>query len=245
LLQSKITPKNVMDTSKLEPSKLGTKEHWDKVYEEELENFSENGDEGEIWFGKRAMNAMVKWVCQHAPPCPDMSVLEVGSGNGALLFALAEGRGGACYPPHRILGIDYSEGAVQLAQSVAHSRNLMAITFRVCDFLHEDPPLLADDQNGVWDLILDKGTYDAIALMEKDENGRIPVEGYPMRIAKLLNPGGHFLITSCNFTDSELQSKFITEETGLQYHSRIEHPTISFGGSTGSSYSSVAFTKSA
>lgn len=242
---SKIAPKNVMDTSELEPSKLGTKEHWDKVYEEEWENFSENGDEGEIWFGKRAMNEMVKWVNQHTPPRPDISVLEVGSGNGALLFALVEGRGEACYPPHRLLGIDYSEGAVQLAQAVAHSRNLTAITFRVCDFLHEDPPLLADDQNGAWDLILDKGTYDAIALMEKGENGRIPVEGYPMRIAKLLNPGGCFLITSCNFTDFELQSKFITEETGLQYHSRIEHPTISFGGSTGSACSSVAFTKPA
>lgn len=238
-----------MDTSELEPSKLGTKEHWDNVYEEELENFGENGDEGEIWFGKKAMNEMVKWVNQHVPSRSDMSVLEVGSGNGALLFALAEGRGKACYPAHRLLGIDYSEGAVQLAQSVAHSRNLTAVTFRVCDFLHEDPPLLADDQkadqNGAWDLILDKGTYDAIALMEKDKNGRTPVEGYPIRIAKLLNPGGHFLITSCNFTDFELESKFITEETGLQYHSRIEHPTISFGGSTGSACSSVAFTKSA
>ncbi|KAG2154055.1 S-adenosyl-L-methionine-dependent methyltransferase [Suillus clintonianus] len=236
-----------MDTSELEPSKLGTKEHWDNVYEEELENFSENGDEGEIWFGKRAMNEMVKWVKEHAPPRPDMSVLEVGSGNGALLFALAEGRGDARYPAQRLLGIDYSEGAVQLAQSVAHARNLTAITFSVCDFLQEDPSLLADDQkadqNGAWDLILDKGTYDAIALMEKDDNGRIPVEAYPMRIAKLLNPGGHFLITSCNFTEVELRSKFITEETGLQYHSRIQHPTISFGGSTGSACSSVAFTK--
>ncbi|KAG2110821.1 S-adenosyl-L-methionine-dependent methyltransferase [Suillus discolor] len=197
-----------MDTSELEPSKLGTKEHWDNVYEEELENFSENGDEGEIWFGKKAMNETVKWVNQHVPSRPDMSVLEVGSGNGALLFALAEGRGKACYPAHRLLGIDYSEGAVQLAQSVAPSRNLTAVTFRVCDFLHEDPPLLADDQkadqNGAWDLILDKGTYDAIALMEKDKNGRTPVEGYPIRIAKLLNPGGHFLITcayvSCHLT---------------------------------------------
>lgn len=238
-----------MDTSELEPSKLGTKEHWDNVYEEELENFGENGDEGEIWFGKKAMNEMVKWVNQHVPSRSDISVLEIGSGNGALLFALAEGRGKACYPAHRLLGIDYSEGAVQLAQSVAHSRNLTAVTFRVCDFLHEDPPLLADDQkadqNEAWDLILDKGTYDAIALMEKDKNGRTPVEGYPIRIAKLLNPGGHFLITSCNFTDFELKSKFITEETGLQYHSRIEHPTISFGGSTGSACSSVAFTKSA
>ncbi|KAJ8596652.1 S-adenosyl-L-methionine-dependent methyltransferase [Rhizopogon salebrosus TDB-379] len=237
-----------MDTSELEPSKLGTKEHWDNVYEEELGNFSENGDEGEIWFGKKAMAGMVKWAKQYAPPRSDISILEVGSGNGALLFALA---GEACYPAERLLGIDYSEGAVQLAQSIGRSRGLPAVTFRVCNFLREDPPLLAGnheadgDGNGAWDLILDKGTYDAIALMEKDENGIIPVEGYPMRITKLLNPGGHFLITSCNFTEAELQAKFITEETGLQYHSRIEHPIISFGGSTGSACSSVAFTKPA
>jgi 2-polyprenyl-3-methyl-5-hydroxy-6-metoxy-1,4-benzoquinol methylase len=171
------------------------------------------------------MNEMVKWVNQQTPPRPDVSIFEVGSGNGALLLVLAEECGEACYPAHRLPGIDYSEGAVQLTQLMAHSRNLTAITFS--------------------DLILDKGTYGAIALMKKDEDGRIPAEGYPMRVAKLLNPGGHFLITSCNFTEFELQSKFITEETGLQYHSRIEHPTISFGGSIGSACSSVAFTKSA
>ena len=147
-------------------------------------------------FGKKAMHAMVQWVKQYVPPRTDMSVLEVGSGNGALLFVLA---GDAGYPAQRLVGIDYSEGAIQLAQSVARSRALTAVTFCVCDFLQEDPPLLAGHrqayENGAWDLILDKGTYDAIALMEKDENGRVPVEGYPMRIAKLLSPGGHFLIT--------------------------------------------------
>ncbi|KAG1821659.1 uncharacterized protein BJ212DRAFT_1265211, partial [Suillus subaureus] len=94
-------------------------------------------------------------------------------------------------------------------------------------------------------LILDKGTYDAIALMEKDENGGIPAEGYPMRIAKLLNleAFSNYMCVSCNFTKVELQSRFITEETGLQYHSRIEYPAISFGGSIGSACSGVAFTK--
>jgi SAM-dependent methyltransferase len=185
------------------------------------------------------MTGMVKWAKQYAPPRSDISILEVGSGNGALLFALA---GEACYPAERLLGIDYSEGAVQLAQSVGRSRGFPAVTFRVCNFLREDPPLLAGnheadgDGNGAWDLILDKGTYDAIALMEKDENGIVPVEGYPMRITKLLNPGGRFLITcaydrvisllelndrtfhpACNFTEAELQAKFITEATGLKY----------------------------
>jgi len=72
------------------------------------------------------------------------------------------------------------------------------------------------------------------------------------------------LSPACNFTEAELKTKFITDETGLEYQyvaclfwiwklhrlivsnsSRIEHPTISFGGSTGSACSSIAFTKAA
>jgi hypothetical protein len=35
----------------LTPSKLGTKEHWDKVYERELKNLTAE-DLGECWFGE-------------------------------------------------------------------------------------------------------------------------------------------------------------------------------------------------
>ena len=33
----------------LHPSKLGTKQHWDDVYEREVRMFNDIGDEGEVW----------------------------------------------------------------------------------------------------------------------------------------------------------------------------------------------------
>lgn len=33
-----------------QPSKLGTRQHWDEVYGEEIENFDELREEGEIWY---------------------------------------------------------------------------------------------------------------------------------------------------------------------------------------------------
>jgi hypothetical protein len=46
-----------------------------------------------------------------------------------------------------------------------------------------------------WDLIMDKGTYDAIALGTRDTDGRSPAIHYPGRVAGLLKPDGIFLIT--------------------------------------------------
>ncbi|KAH7884459.1 S-adenosyl-L-methionine-dependent methyltransferase [Phlebopus sp. FC_14] len=229
--------------TEIRPSKLGTREHWDSVYEEELRNFDDNGDEGEIWFGEESVEKMVQWALQHVPPRPDLTVLEVGSGNGTLIFALVA----AGYPPDQLSGIDYSEGAVELARRIANTRDKCEdVTFNQCDFLHDDPPSPHGHEgtnDGVWDLIMDKGTYDAIALMAKDAEGNPPVDGYPLRVARLLKPGGHFLITSCNFTETELHERFLTPVTDLQYHSRIQHQTYTFGGSTGSICSSVAFSK--
>jgi EEF1A lysine methyltransferase 2 len=139
---------------------------------------------------------MVEWCIKNVLPDSNPAILEVGSGNGTLLFALAE----AGYTSDFILGIDYSSDAVKLAQSVASTRRGERITFAVSDFLTDDPPTLTSmhqerEGDSSWHLILDKGTFDAIALGEKVEKGRSPAAGYPARIGKLLRPGGYFLIT--------------------------------------------------
>ncbi|KIY44148.1 S-adenosyl-L-methionine-dependent methyltransferase [Fistulina hepatica ATCC 64428] len=232
-------------SSSLQPSKLGTKDHWDNVYAEELSNYHEIGDEGEIWFGEESVAKMVEWTEGHVPPSTNPAILEIGCGNATLLFALLE----AGFDGRRLAGIDYSPGAVDLARAIAETRDTGAdITLSVCDFLTQDPPHLVaqgrTDETAVWDLLLDKGTFDAIALGPKDKNGLSPAAKYPARVSRLLRSGGHFLITSCNFTEDELKESFITPETGLTYRSRIQHPTITFGGKSGSMCCSVGFTKS-
>jgi SAM-dependent methyltransferase len=132
---------------------------------------------------------------KYFPPSTDPSILEIGSGNGNLLFALVE----AGYSSSFISGIDYSPDATELANSIARSRGQEGITFAVCDLLTDDPPLLRHmSLLGSWDVVMDKGTLDAIALGPKDEVGQSPAARYSKRIASVLKPGGVFLIT-CAF----------------------------------------------
>lgn len=191
---------------------------WDNIYSTELENFEELGDEGEIWwvalihfwlamktyirflrFGEESVEKMVDWAMENVPPSGQPTVLEVGSGNGTLLFALQE----SGYLASRMCGFDYSSDAVNLAKAIGSTRGDGAeeISFTVCDFLSKelDVPRSILGSAGKawerWDLVLDKGTLDAIALGEKDESGRSPAAGYPLRLARLLRPGGYFLVT--------------------------------------------------
>lgn len=178
---------------------------------------------------------MVQWAVEHVPSSDNPTVLEIGSGNGTLLFSLIEEEN---YSSGLLCGIDYSEDAVNLARNIAKKRDIEHITFSTCDFLMQDPPPISEEQSDtgrvdIWDLLLDKGTYDAIALGEKDELGRPPTRSYPLRTARLIKPGGFFLITcehqidlfkslltihaACNFTEQELKTTFATEETELIY----------------------------
>lgn len=188
---------------------------------------------------------MVDWTLENVPAASGPQILEIGSGNGTLLFALRD----AGYAASHLTGLDYSPDAVELARLLAHTRNGRDITFHVCDFLRESPPpplatgLGRPHASGLWDLLLDKGTYDAIALGEKDELGRSPQAAYPAQASRLLREGGYLLITSCNFTEEELKANFIQPETNFQFYSRVKHPSISFGGKVGSVYATVAFKK--
>lgn len=145
------------------------------------------------------------WTVHNAPP--PRAILEIGSGNGLLLCELA--RKG--YDQSQIVGVDYSSGSIALSQQVARGRAVGGITFHLCEFLTEDPPLLPGmrDAFNSWDVLLDKGTFDAISLAEKDASGVSPRDTYPKRVSRLLRPTGFFLITckrSCQTSQALLDS---------------------------------------
>lgn len=189
---------------------------------------------------------------------PDAAaVLDLGCGNGSMLFALRdEGWEG------RLLGVDYSARSVELARAVGVSREgeeeEEEVEFRVWDVLNgelEDIRAATTtrdtDTDAGWDLVLDKGTFDAVSLSgEQDAQGRRVCEGYGERVVRLLRMGGIFLMTSCNWTEKELREWFeektpATAETRarLRLAGRIEYPSFSFGGVKGQTISTLCFEK--
>lgn len=56
------------------------------------------------------------------------------------------------------------------------------------------------------DVCIDKGTYDAISL--NPDNSLIQRHKYKQSVSRLIKPLGLFIITSCNWTESELVDYF-------------------------------------
>ncbi|KAK8748207.1 hypothetical protein OTU49_016371, partial [Cherax quadricarinatus] len=107
---------NMSDVEELPPSKLGTKEYWDSAYELELANYKSDGNIGDIWFGEESIDRVIQWMMESDVVNQQTSVIDVGSGNGAFLLCLAaEGF-------VNLLGIDYSENAVELARAIAQEK---------------------------------------------------------------------------------------------------------------------------
>ncbi|BGP33332.1 Protein-lysine N-methyltransferase efm4 [Rhodotorula toruloides] len=231
------------ELAELPPSKLGTRDHWDEVYEREVKMFKEIGDEGEVWFGEDSAQDMVEWAEEHFTQL-DGRILDVGTGNGQLLFAFSS----AGYTS--LTGIDYSPLSIELANNILAARtssegNDLASPpprFFTADILNVAEGKEVEGVTGErWDLITDKGTYDAVCLSDELRGGRSLRELYVESVAKLLPKGSLFLITSCNWTQAELEKAFVSDSTGLVVHSNIPRASYGFGGSTGSSITTVAF----
>lgn len=280
---------------------------WDSLYTTELTNHAHDpADRGTVWFDDADAEAkMVEFLLEDedCPPSASASssssrqdnnnnnntttntrrrsFLDLGCGNGSLLFALAralgdgDGDGGASDETTTMLGIDYSEQSIALARQIAQEgddddddeetetdtmdtrrqkrrEQRKKIRFAVWDLLrgdYDDGVVLAGAQAGGWDVVLDKGTFDAISLSEdKDERGRRICEGYKARVLRLVRTGGLFLVTSCNWTEAELEGWFgegSAEVEGASFVSvgRVQYPSFSFGGVKGQTISTLCFQK--
>lgn len=252
-------------------SMLGLQSYWDAAYADELSNFREHGHAGEVWFGADVMDVVASWtkslcidISQGRMPnhvdatkselvkeddkyLSHWSVLDIGTGNGLLLQELAK-QGFS-----DLTGTDYSEGAIDLARSLADRDGFSNLKFLVDD-------ILETRVERQFQLVTDKGTLDAIGLHPDGAAKRVM---YWDSVAKLVASRGLLVITSCNNTKDELmqevenfnqrwietmqdpntpKDQVISMEPPFQYLNHVRtYPTFTFGGSVGSRVATVAF----
>ena len=145
-----------------------------------------------------------------------------------------------------MVGVDYSQASVDLARALwkQHGEG-DEIRFEKFDLL-KDETAEWWPQDG-FDLVLDKGTFDAISLSEEmvEINGRIVrvVEGYPSKVAGMIKSGGYLMITSCNWTQDEVVRWFTTDTMAGVFNvfGKVQYPTYEFGGQQGQGVASVCF----
>jgi hypothetical protein len=100
-------------------------------------------------------------------------------------------------------------------------------------------------ETGGFDIVLDKGTFDAVSLADDAKTTRV-CERYPRIAQRLVRAGGFVVVTSCNWTEEELVSWFVgDDEQGgndrLVVWGRVEYPRFRFGGHEGQGVSTVCF----
>lgn len=102
----------------------------------------------------------------------------------------------------KLIGVDYSQKAIDLAQEVMKENNLLNIDLKVYDVLDSEKFELPTDLK----LAHDKGTYDAISLCPEDPSTKR--NKYIENVYKILVPDGYLVLTSCNWTREELEKHF-------------------------------------
>ena len=242
---------------------------WEEAYTRELSNHKTSpDDEGTIWFSDSgAEEKMVDFLDCYADDgllfkdevneagAAPSSFLDLGTGNGHLLFALREaGWDGV------MVGVDYSGKSVELARQISDlklnedddedddesedeedGRSKEPVHFAEYDLFN--PTSIPRAPKDGFDVVLDKGTFDAISLSsETGEDGRRICERYREAMLPLLKKEGYFLITSCNWTEEELKGWFEVEGM-LNVCDSIKYPSFTFGGKMGSSVVSLCFRK--
>lgn len=211
----------------LNGSELGTKDFWDKSYEREIKNYKSHGDVGEIWFDEDSQIRVINWIMKQDDIKENDSFIDLGCGNGMLLIELA--REGYT----NLLGVDYSQKAVELASNIAKDQELQ-INYKILDLMNiEDCAKM-----GKFRVVHDKGTYDAISLCPDNPAEKRGL--YIKSVLEIMDKESLFIITSCNWTEEELILSF---KDAFIKKCSIPTPSFKFGGKVGSVVTSVVFKK--
>ncbi|KAF3787044.1 Protein-lysine N-methyltransferase [Nymphaea thermarum] len=248
--------------AEMENSMLGLLSYWESIYTDEIANFHENGHVGEVWFGVEVMETIAVWIknlCANfhqghsgslgdgTVPKPNpgeevskvlasWSVLDIGTGNGLFLQELAK-QGFS-----DLTGIDYCDGAINLARNVADRDGCSSIKFLIDD-------VLETKLEKQYQLVTDKGALDSIGLHPDGAARRLLFWG---SVSKLVAPGGILVITTCNTTKDGLVQEAesfhlkpaATDVQVLSKFRYLDHidsyPSFSFGGLEGRSVATVA-----
>jgi SAM-dependent methyltransferase len=215
---------------------------WERAYQRETANFLENpSDEGIIWFEESNAESRILRYLSTLPLTPSTaSFLDVGTGNGHLLFELLEDDAEYTGP---MVGVDYSPASIELSKKIAETRGYEDKTrFEVVDVIKDDLKTADWVPEEGFDVVLDKGTFDAISLSDETlPDGRRVVEKYPENVVQVVKKGGWLVLTSCNWTEEELRRRVEGAGVGLAYYGRVQYPSFTFGGKKGSAVCTVAF----
>lgn len=227
---------------------LRKKEFWDNHYGDELRNFDSDGDEGEVWFGKRLSRRISSWLtnklisdCDH-----ESRILDIGCGNSFLLTTLYCECIAKLHESKldniKLFGIDFSQNSIELSKKIVSNHSFKEqIQLMQCDFLNNQQ-LNQIFNNQKFDFMIDIGTLDAIILISSDENLEQTKLAYMQSIYSLAKTGTIFILASCNHTEEELMLLFDVKAVNKRSYvliDRIETPKLQYGGKEGSQVNCV------
>lgn len=171
-------------------------------------------------FGNECCSRLLNWIILNIEK--NQQILDVGCGNGRFLKSLFQ------FGFSNLSGVDFSEASINLACSaLPHCINLNCMNVLYDSLPHSMPE---------FDLIFDKGTFDAISLNPNLSLLEISFK-YESFLMDSLKEAGLFMITSCNWTKEELLRIF----SKLKFHSEIVHRTFKFGSKQGADVTTLVF----
>lgn len=135
-----------------------------------------------------------------------------------------------------ICGIDYSEKAIEFC------RQRLLVIGSVLDFRVVN--VLYDSIDKTFNVIIDKGTYDAICLSPNMDIDFIR-QRYFNFLIKHLKIDGYFIIFTCNFTKNEMLNFLSNNRQNDEFYFELKHefdtPMLTFGGQVGKQVTGLIF----